>query len=108
MNKQCILVQGFDASDDDIDENSEDDDDTEKVLQDYNQAFMMKISQCGKVKGHEMTFDYSFLAPPIIQKLELNNRVDHLDIEKQNNPTQKETTKNKSGIFSNLLGKKEK
>ena len=28
------------------------------------------------------------------------------DIEKQNTSTQKETAKNKSGIFSNLLGKK--
>ena len=43
------------------------------------------------------------IAPGMVSDLYVSS-----DIEKQNTSKQKETTKNKSGIFSNLLGKKEK
>mgnify|MGYP003311682607 CR=1 FL=1 len=76
-----------------MEENSDDEETTEEILQDYNQSFMMKISQSGKVSGNEMTFDYSFLAPPGIQKpqkqysdrekLHLDSNID-TDVEHQN------------------------
>ena len=68
MNKKCIIVEDFDPSDDEIDENTDDSDDenesANKLLEDYDQTFMMKISQCGKNIDNKMTFDYAFLAPP--------------------------------------------
>ena len=70
MNKQCIIVEDFDPSDDEIDENDSDDTDDEKakqILEDYDQTFMMNISQCGKDGRNEMTFDFAFLAPPKFQ-----------------------------------------
>ena len=45
MNKQCLIVNDFDPSDDEIDENSDDTDDEEarQVLEDYDQTFMIYI-----------------------------------------------------------------
>ena len=72
MNKKCIIVEDFDPSDDEIDENTDDSDDenesANKLLEDYDQTFMMKISQCGKNIDNKMTFDYAFLAPPKFQR----------------------------------------
>ena len=62
LNKQCIIVEGFDASDDELEEDSDGEDES-KVTQDYNPAFMMRISQCGLDAGNEMKFDYGFLSP---------------------------------------------
>ena len=64
MDKQCIMVKDFDPSDDDMEEDSDEDESYDKVAQDYNQTFMLKIGRCGEEDGNGMTFDYSFLAPP--------------------------------------------
>ena len=40
LNKQCIIVEGFDASDDEVEEDSDVEEES-KVTQDYNPAFMM-------------------------------------------------------------------
>ena len=58
-----------------------------------NKELLVEISENVEIK----------IAPGMIADLYVSS-----DIEKQNTSTQKETAKNKSGIFSNLLGKKEK
>ena len=63
LNKQCIIVDDFDPSDDEIEEDEDEDEEIKKVSQDYNPSFMMKICQAGKEATNEIKFDYSFLAP---------------------------------------------
>ena len=58
-----------------------------------NKELLVEISENVEIK----------IAPGMVSDLYVSS-----DIEKQNTSTQKETAKNKSGIFSNLLGKKEK
>ena len=58
-----------------------------------NKELLVEISENVEIK----------IAPGMISDLYVSS-----DIEKQNTSTQKQTVKNKSGIFSNLLGKKEK
>ena len=58
-----------------------------------NKELLVEISQNVEIK----------IAPGMVSDLYVSS-----DIEKQNTSTQKETVKNKSGMFSNLLGKKEK
>ena len=58
-----------------------------------NKELLVEISENVEIK----------IAPGMVSDLYVSS-----DIEKQNTSTQKETTKNKSGIFSNLLGKKAK
>ena len=93
MNKQCLIVDDFDPSDDEIDENSDDTDEDEakQLLEDYDQTFMMNISQCGKDAKHELTFDFAFLAPPKVQSTHFaqkamqseNDLLAQVDIESQ-------------------------
>ena len=61
LNKQCIIVDDFDPSDDEIEEDEDEDEEIKKVSQDYNPSFMMKICQAGKEATNEIKFDYSFL-----------------------------------------------
>ena len=58
-----------------------------------NKELLVEISENVEIK----------IAPGMVSDLYVSS-----DIEKQNTSTQKETAKNKSGILSNLLGKKEK
>ena len=58
-----------------------------------NKELLVEISENVEIK----------IAPGMVSDLYVSS-----DIEKQNTSTQKETVKNKSGMFSNLLGKKEK
>ena len=58
-----------------------------------NKEILVEISENVEIK----------IAPGMVSDLYVSS-----DIEKQNTSTQKETAKNKSGMFSNLLGKKEK
>ena len=73
LNKQCIIVEGFDAGDDEVEEDSEVEDES-KVTQDYDPGFMMKISQCGTEHENKMKFDYGFLAPAGTSKQNRNNK----------------------------------
>ena len=63
LNKQCVIVDDFDPSDDEIEEDEDEDEEIRKISQEYNPAFMMKICQAGKELSNEMRFDYGFLAP---------------------------------------------
>ena len=58
-----------------------------------NKELLVEISENVEIK----------IAPGMVSDLYVSS-----DIEKQNTSTQKQIVKNKSGIFSNLLGKKEK
>ena len=58
-----------------------------------NKELLVEISENVEIK----------IAPGMVSDLYVSS-----DIEKQNTSTQKETVKNKSGMFSTLLGKKEK
>ena len=72
LNKSCISVDGFDPSDDEVEEAGDSSDENERELeimaQDYNQTFMMKISQAGNELTNNMKFDFAFLSPPQILK----------------------------------------
>ena len=97
MDKRCIVVDEFDASDNEMEEDGKNDESPQNVSQDYNQSFMMKISRSGKEKGNTMTFDYSFLRPRIIKKDIESSKNDTIsqdddDIESnQNSETSKES-----------------
>ena len=72
MDRQCIVVEDLDLSDDEIDDDDDKvEDDSEganKHLEDYDHTFMMHISQCGQHENNKITFDYAFLAPPKLQR----------------------------------------
>ena len=67
LDKSCIIVEGFDPRDDEIEEaddtNDEKERELEKLAEDYSQTFMMRISQAGKEDTNNMIFDYAFLSP---------------------------------------------
>ena len=91
MNKECIIVKGFDQRDDKIEEDSDDEESYVKNTQAYNQSFMMKIGMCGKEEDNEIKFNYAFLAPPAIRQHDPNPPlVSNCDeVEKQPSPQPK-------------------
>ena len=63
LDKRCIIVEDFDPSDNEMEEDGDKDDSAQNIAQDYDQRFMMKINSCGRDKGDEMTIDFGFLSP---------------------------------------------
>ena len=95
LNKQCIIVQDYDPSDDEVEEDTDEEEEIKKISQDYNPTFMMKISQCGKDNRNEMKFDYAFLSPPKRSKQQ-NERTFHHgdpDVRVGNDPESQKTEK---------------